>query len=55
MIDETVVVGLGKMTGGLPAFVKCTAEMMTETLIGMLPSSMTVLEIAEDAATMAGR
>ena len=49
VIDDTVIFGLGKLTCGLPAFVKCTAEMMTETLIGMLPSSMTVLEIEEDA------
>ena len=49
VIDDTVIFGLGKLTCGLPAFVKCTAEMMTETLVGMLPSSMTVLEIEENA------
>jgi c-di-GMP-related signal transduction protein len=49
VVDDTVIFGLEKLTCGLPAFVKCTAEMMTETLIGMLPSSMTVLEIEEDA------
>jgi EAL and modified HD-GYP domain-containing signal transduction protein len=49
VVDDTVIFGLGKMTSGLPAFVKCTSEMMTETLVGMLPSSMTVLQITEDA------
>ena len=49
VIDDTVIFGLGKMTSGLPAFVKCTPEMMTETLVGMLPSSMTILAVAEDA------
>jgi c-di-GMP-related signal transduction protein len=29
MLDNTVMFGLEKLTGGLPAFVNCTAESLT--------------------------
>jgi len=35
------------MTGGLPAFVNCTTEALTERLVNILPPSMTVLEVLE--------
>ena len=41
------VFGLGRLTGGLPAFVNCTAKTLTDDLVHMLPSGMTVLEILE--------
>ena len=47
MLDNTVIYGLHRLTGGLPAFVNCTGESLTENLVHILPSSMTVLEILE--------
>lgn len=48
MIDNTVIFGLEKMTGGLPAFVNCTEDALTSSLVNVLPASMTVLEILEN-------
>jgi c-di-GMP phosphodiesterase len=47
MLDNTVMFGLEKLTGGLPAFVNCTLESLTGELVQVLPPSMTVLEILE--------
>lgn len=47
MIDNTVLFGLGRLTGNLPAFLNCTEEALTGRLVRILPSSMTVLEILE--------
>ena len=47
MIDNAVIFGMEKLTGGLPAFVNCTQEALTEQLVDILPPSMTVLEILE--------
>jgi c-di-GMP-related signal transduction protein len=47
MIDNTVLFGLEKLTGSLPAFVNCTAEALIREQVGLLPPSMTVLEILE--------
>jgi EAL and modified HD-GYP domain-containing signal transduction protein len=47
MLDNAVIFGLEKLTGGLPAFVNCTAEALTGQLVHVLPASMTVLEILE--------
>ncbi len=47
MLDNTVMFGLDRLTGGLPAFVNCTQESLTEDLVNVLPPSMTVLEILE--------
>jgi EAL and modified HD-GYP domain-containing signal transduction protein len=47
MLDNTVIFGLEKFTAGLPAFVNCTEESLTEDLVQVLPASMTVLEILE--------
>ena len=47
MIDNAVIFGLGKLTGGLPAFVNCTAAALSSDSIHMLPAGMTVLEILE--------
>jgi EAL and modified HD-GYP domain-containing signal transduction protein len=48
MLDNTVIFGLEKLTGGLPAFVNCTRESLIENMVHVLPSSMTVLEILEN-------
>src|ERR1700677_385500 len=47
MLDNTVMFGLQKLTGGVPAFVNCTREALTEDLVHVLPPDMTVLEILE--------
>jgi EAL and modified HD-GYP domain-containing signal transduction protein len=47
MLDNTVIFGLERLTGGLPAFVNCTREALTEEMVHVLPASMTVLEILE--------
>jgi EAL and modified HD-GYP domain-containing signal transduction protein len=47
MLDNSVVFGLDVLTAGLPAFVNCTMESLTERLVEVLPPSMTVLEILE--------
>jgi len=48
MLDNTVIFGLEKLTAGLPAFVNCTLEALTDELVNVLPPSMTVLEILEN-------
>jgi EAL and modified HD-GYP domain-containing signal transduction protein len=48
MLDNSVIFGLDKLTGGLPAFVNCTRESLTEDMVYVLPASMTVLEVLED-------
>jgi len=48
MLDNSVIFGLEKLTGGLPAFVNCTRESLVGEMVHVLPSGMTVLEILED-------
>jgi EAL and modified HD-GYP domain-containing signal transduction protein len=45
MLDNTVLFGFEKLTGGLPGFVNCTAEALTGKLVDVLPPNLTVLEI----------
>jgi c-di-GMP-related signal transduction protein len=48
MIDNTVIFGLDKLTGGLPAFVNCTSDALIRVeQVRLLPPSMTVIEILE--------
>ena len=47
MLDNTVIFGLEKLTGGVPAFVNCTSESLIENMVRVLPAGMTVLEILE--------
>ena len=47
MLDNSVVFGLGTLSGGVTAFINCTLESLTEALVDVLPPSMTVLEILE--------
>jgi len=47
MFDNTLLYGLERLTCGLPAFVNCTTETLTGTLVHLLPSGMAVLEILE--------
>ncbi|MFZ1086301.1 MAG: HDOD domain-containing protein [Terracidiphilus sp.] len=48
MLDNSVIFGLEKLTGGLPAFVNCTRESLVGDMVHVLPSGMTVLEILEN-------
>ena len=48
MLDNSVLFGLEKLSGGVTAFVNCTHESLTEALVDILPPSMTVLEILEN-------
>ncbi|HZP05774.1 MAG TPA: HDOD domain-containing protein [Terracidiphilus sp.] len=47
MLDNTVMFGLERLTGGLTAFVNCTQEALTSNLVDILPPSQCVLEILE--------
>ena len=47
MIDNTLLFGLGRLSGNLPAFLNCTEEALTGRLLHVLPAGMTVLEILE--------
>ncbi len=47
MLDNTLVFGLERLTGGLTAFVNCTQEALTDNLVDILPPSLCVLEILE--------
>jgi EAL and modified HD-GYP domain-containing signal transduction protein len=47
MLDNTVIFGLERLTGGLTAFVNCTREALTDHLVDILPPSLCVLEILE--------
>jgi c-di-GMP-related signal transduction protein len=48
MIDNTMMYGLAKLTAGLPAFLNCTADTLSNDFIQVLPPLLTVLEIVED-------
>jgi EAL and modified HD-GYP domain-containing signal transduction protein len=47
ILDNAVIFGLEKLTGGLPAFVNCTGESLIGNMVDVLPAGMTVLEILE--------
>ncbi|MGA9673451.1 MAG: HDOD domain-containing protein [Terracidiphilus sp.] len=46
MLDNAVMFGMERLTGGLPAFVNCTGTALTENLVNVLGTT-TVLEILE--------
>jgi c-di-GMP-related signal transduction protein len=47
IVDDAVLFGLEELTGGLPAFVNCTAQVLTMELAGVLPPHRTILEVLE--------
>ncbi len=49
VLDDTVLFGVEKYTGGSLAFINCTSETLIEDLVSVLPPSLTVLEILETA------
>jgi len=48
MLDNAVIFGLERFTNGLPAFVTCTVEALTEQLVHVLNPATTVLAIPAD-------
>jgi len=49
VLDDAVIFGLEELCDGLPAFINCTAEVLTCELADVLPPRLTVLEILETA------
>jgi EAL and modified HD-GYP domain-containing signal transduction protein len=47
MLDNMVLFGLDKLTGGVPAFINCTQESLIDERVRVLPSGMVVLELLE--------
>jgi c-di-GMP phosphodiesterase len=45
ILDDTVLFGLDRYTNGLPAFISCSAETLTERLVMVLPPAKTALLI----------
>jgi EAL and modified HD-GYP domain-containing signal transduction protein len=50
ILDNTVLFGIDRFTGGLPAFVNCSIESITEQLVDVLPPAMTVIELGQTSA-----
>ncbi|MDR3722989.1 MAG: HDOD domain-containing protein [Terracidiphilus sp.] len=51
ILDDALLFGLDKLTNGLPAFVTCSAESLSEPLVSVLPPDRTILEIPEQLET----
>lgn len=47
VLDDTVLFGVERFTGGSLAFINCTSETLTDDLVSVLPSDMAVLELLE--------
>jgi len=47
VLDNTVIFGLERLSGGLPVFVNCTLEAILHRLVLVLPPELTVLELLE--------
>jgi len=54
MLDNTVIFGLEELAHGMPAFVNCTADSLTEEWVQVLPPKMTVLELPADTEPAPG-
>jgi EAL and modified HD-GYP domain-containing signal transduction protein len=48
MLGNAMIVGVEQLASGLPAFVNCTADSLSEEWVRGLDPSMTVLEVRED-------
>ena len=48
MLDDSVIFGLEEMACGLPAFVNCSLELLSEEWLQVLPPKLTVLELQAD-------
>jgi len=49
MLDNTMIFGLEELARGLPAFVQCTPDSLTEEWVRVLPPQLTVLELPSSA------
>jgi c-di-GMP phosphodiesterase len=49
ILDDTVLFGMERYTNGLPAFINCSAETLTEGLVQVLPPNKTALLIPASA------
>jgi c-di-GMP phosphodiesterase len=47
LLGNAVVFGVAELTSGLPAFVQCAADSLTEDWVRGLPASLTVVELDE--------
>jgi EAL and modified HD-GYP domain-containing signal transduction protein len=47
ILDDAVLIGLERLTGGMPAFLRCTSEALIEQLVTVLPPATTVLCVPE--------
>lgn len=54
LLGSAVVFGVGELTSGLPAFVQCTADSLTEEWVRGLPPGLTVIELDEDVEPTRG-
>ena len=54
MLDNTVVFGLEELAHGLPVFVNCTVDSLTEEWVQVMPPKMTVLELPFEAEATPG-
>jgi EAL and modified HD-GYP domain-containing signal transduction protein len=48
LLGSAVVFGVGELTSGLPVFVQCTADSLTEEWVRGLPPGLAVIELDED-------
>lgn len=48
VIDDLVLFGYDRLTRGLPAFIRCTAEVLADRSLEVLPPSLTVVEIPQN-------
>jgi c-di-GMP phosphodiesterase len=47
IIDDLVLFGYDRLTGGLPAFIRCSVEALADMNFHVLPPSLTVVEIPQ--------
>ncbi len=48
ILDNLVLFGYKRLTSGMPTFIRCTEEALTEQLVTVLPPPMTVLQIPQN-------
>ncbi len=47
VLDDLVLFGFERLARGLPTFIRCSAEALTDRLVAVLPPPLTVLEIPQ--------
>jgi EAL and modified HD-GYP domain-containing signal transduction protein len=47
ILDDAVMIGLDRLTGGLPAFLRCTSEALIDQFVTVLPPATTVLSVPQ--------